>query len=192
VSLRFVAAGMILAACSFQITTSGQRPEDAADGDATVTDGSVDAPPDAEPDAPIDARICPAPPGGCTAFECAGSASCYFVCNGKQTWNTARDRCVMAGGCLATIEDTDENACIAAASQPAFPDIVWFGFRQTGNVEPAGGWGWQCGTSSFTAPNWGDFEPNDEGNDEDCGAMIANGAWLDGGCTYSARYVCEL
>jgi hypothetical protein len=57
--------------------------------------------------------------------------------------------------------------------------------------EPAGGWGWQCGSSSFVAGNWGQFEPNNQGN-EDCGAMGSGGSWADGDCGSSLRFVCEL
>jgi hypothetical protein len=190
VSLRFVVAGTLLAACGFRVST-GSGPGDTSDGslgDATVTDAAIDAPPDVL----IDARICPSPPAGCVGFMCAGSPSCYFVCNAEVEWTDARDRCSAAGACLATIDDAVEDACIRAATNPMFPDVVWFGFRQTGNIEPAGGWGWECGTSSYAAPNWGDFEPNNSGGNEDCGALGTGGAWLDGGCNSDSRFVCEI
>jgi hypothetical protein len=87
-----------------------------------------------------------------------------------------------------------------------FPDIVWFGLVQADDqANPAAGWSWQCGTSTFLAPNWGpgdnpNAEPNDndgsnppdETNRENCGALINNGAWIDGGCNTQSRFVCEL
>jgi hypothetical protein len=63
--------------------------------------------------------------------------------------------------------------------------------QASNGTEPAGGWAWQCGTSSFLAGNWGSFEPNNEGGQEDCGLMSNNGSWLDGACDTMARYVCE-
>jgi len=149
------------------------------------------------PDAAIDARICPAAPANCVAFACPSSSSCYYVCGGTMArldWGQARGRCGTAGlGCLATINDAAEQACLATATAPGFPDIVWFGFKQASSgSEPAGGWGWECGSSSFLAGNWGQFEPNDDGNGEDCGALITGGSWIDGGCSTAGRYVCEL
>lgn len=165
---------------------------DGAELDAAIVDAIVDAPDDAAADAAVDARSCPTAPAGCTAFTCAGSTSCYYVCN-AQSWTSARDRCVSADlGCLATIDSDAENTCIAGATNPTFPNVVWFGWRQSASgQEPAGGWGWECGSSSFVAGNWGDFEPNNSGGNEDCGAMAQGGAWIDGGCGTSLRFVCE-
>ena len=163
------------------------------DDGAVVAGAAIDAQADAPVDAAIDARVCPIAPRGCTGFTCAGSASCYYVCE-KEGWQPARGRCGSDGlGCLATINDAAENLCIHAATAPQFPDLVWFGWRQAANAtEPGGGWGWECGTSTFVAGNWGQFEPNDLGGHEDCGAMGAGAAWIDGTCSTPLRYVCEL
>lgn len=188
----------LLAACGFH-PSHGAPPGD----DAPVIDAPVaDAPRDAA--APVDARICPDPPSGCATFQCAGSSSCYYICGtgpggaGRRMWAGARDGCVSRGlGCLATIETDAENACIAMNITPVFPDVVWFGWVQDASgAEPAGGWGWQCGTSTYTASNWAlpvaGSEPNNGGGSEDCGAMAQGGAWIDGGCTSNLRYLCEL
>ena len=75
---------------------------------------------------------------------------------------------------------------------PVFPNLLWIGYVQAaGSAEPAGGWGWQCGTSSYVAANWGSFEPNDTGGNEDCGTVNDGGAWIDAACNTSLRYVCE-
>jgi hypothetical protein len=164
---------------------------DAAVIDAAVIDAAVDAPIDARA---IDARTCPTAPGGCTPFACAGSTSCYYLCVPAAGWTAANLRCTSAGlGCLATIGDAAENTCIAAATAPSFPNLIWFGWRQSpSGGEPSGGWGWQCGTSPFVAGNWGSGEPNNSGGNEDCGAMATGGGWIDGDCGVSFRYVCEL
>lgn len=148
--------------------------------------------PNAMPDAMIDARVCPAAPSGCTSFACAGSSSCYYVCTATD-WNQAR-KCMGTLGCIATINSAEENACITGATSPMYPDLVWFGFRQSSSgVEPAGSWSWECESSTFVAPNWGAMngEPNNQGN-EDCGYLGGDGAWFDGGCSTALRYVCEL
>ncbi|MBK7072675.1 MAG: C-type lectin domain-containing protein [Myxococcales bacterium] len=171
----------------------GALADDASAVDAAEIDAAIDAPVDAPVDAPIDARACPAPPTGCTSFTCAGSSHCYYACNAT-SWTNAESRCASNNlGCLATIDDAVENQCIHDATQPVFPNLVWFGWRQdAAGAEPAGGWGWACGDSSFVAGNWGSFEPNNQGGNEDCGAMSAGGAWIDGACNSSLRYVCEL
>lgn len=177
----------------------GFAPTSATPGDGTmmIGDGTSDATADARPlDAklPADARVCPAAPAGCVAFACTASSSCYYDCLGKQAWPNAASSCVSKGlGCIATIDDQAEQTCITTATVPMFPDIVWFGWKQApGSPEPAGGWGWQCGTSAYVAPNWGVGEPNNQGGHEDCGAMTGGGGWIDGDCSTQARYVCEI
>ena len=182
--VRWVA--VVLVGCGFQPATV------TATGDDASATGSGDARPiDARP---IDAaRVCPPPPTGCSAFACSGSGSCYYLC-AKRSWTAAASACGMQHiGCIVTINDQAEQDCIVAASNPVFPDVVWFGFVQAPNsVEPAGGWGWQCGSSTYVAPNWGSGEPNNQGGHEDCAAMTTGGGWFDADCTTQARYVCEL
>jgi Lectin C-type domain len=187
------------AACSFEPgTLGGGSAIDDARRDS-LTDGPLfDAPPDSPP---ADARICPAAPSGCTSFSCEGSSSCYYQCGtsttGKLNYNAAVGACTSQSiGCVVTINDAAENLCVHNATLPMFPSsMIWLGYKQASNgAEPAGGWSWQCGTSSFLAGNWGDpaGEPNDTNNDEDCATMIAGTAWIDADCSGTARYVCEL
>ena len=184
---RVIVTLVVLGACRFAPDGLGRDGGDGLDG--ALVDGALDAPIDAA----IDARACPAAPMGCTAFTCAGSASCYYAC-APTSWQAANTRCSTAGiGCLATIDSAAENQCITDATSPSFPGLVWFGWRQSAaGPEPAGGWGWECDSSTFVAGNWGQFEPNDEGGHEDCGALGTGGAWIDGTCSTSLRYVCEL
>ena len=174
----------LVAACKFDpapATPPGDAPADAA------SDAMADAVPDA-------LASCPEPPSGCTLFSCADSTSCYYECGRVSSYTAARDACSAQGlGCLATIDRVEENVCLATQVKPVFDSkLLYFGFRQDdGAAEPAAGWGWECGISTFVAGNWGDYEPNNVGN-EDCGLMIQDGAWIDGTCGASAVYVCEL
>jgi hypothetical protein len=181
----------VLVGCSFEHGVPVTPHDDAAGADARVIDAAIDA--------MADARVCPAAPPTCKAFQCPGSPSCYYVCgtstSGKQTYAGAIGSCTNAEvGCVVTINDQAENDCIAANTVPSFPSaLVWFGFEQSASgTEPASGWSWHCGTSAYNAPNWGSFEPNNEGGSEDCAAMTAGGAWLDVDCSGTARFVCEL
>lgn len=151
-----------------------------------LPDGGIDSAPDANTP---DARACPAPPAGCNAFRCAGSASCYYACSGSASWSTAQSYCTQVG-CLATIESQAEQECIAAATAPTSSSPVWIGAYQVTADEPAQGWTWACGTSSFT--DWGGFEPNDYAGDQDCAELANGGHWADATCGYSRRFVCEL
>lgn len=157
-----------------------------------MRDAAIDA-------TPIDARECPPPPPSCTAFSCPSSNSCYYQCgtptSDKLGWGDAQSSCEAAGlGCLVTIDNQAEQDCIAIQTMPMFPDaLVWFGFRQSpSGAEPAGGWEWACGNSNYVSPAWGEFEPNNFGGNEDCGALTNSGGWIDADCSIPARYVCEL
>ena len=134
----------------------------------------------------IDPVPCPAAPAGCTAFACPGVDHCYYRC-APRVWPSAASQCAtLSLGCLATLSDADEAACVAAAAaEPA-----WIGLRQdNGAAEPAGGWGWDCpdGTSY---PGWLPGEPDDAG-DADCGAVGASGAWIDLPCNTQHPLICE-
>jgi hypothetical protein len=190
---------VVLSACSFEHGSPARRSTDAAIVDAGVVH---DGPNDGRViDATVvmpDAKVCPQAPAGCSLFSCSGSTSCYFVCgtstSGQLSWGSARTRCTNAGiGCIVTINSQAEQECIATRTMPVYPDNVWFGLRQisTSN-EPAGGWAWECGTSTYVAPNWGGSEPNNQGGNEDCGILATGGGWNDGECDTPSRYVCEL
>ena len=89
---------VLLAACRY---------EPQLGGDASVA--PLDDAHDARPDAPPDAHVCPDAPSGCTAFACAGSSSCYYVC-GPRSFDDAAAHCTSDGlGCLVTINDAAED-----------------------------------------------------------------------------------
>jgi hypothetical protein len=192
VASNIALVGAVATACTFD---HGARPKlDAAGGgDASLDARAIDASIDAMPDA----RVCPAAPANCQLFTCGGSPSCYYVCGfplGAHDWFDARDACASSQiGCLATINDQAEQDCITLAAHPVYPDTVWFGFRQSASgSEPAGGWDWECGTSSYVSPAWGLFEPNNQGGSEDCGSLTTGGGWNDANCNDNSRYACEL
>jgi hypothetical protein len=188
-----------LAGCQMSRSLEANMPHD-ADGDGAVDpDGAmmmIDAP---------DARTlaaCPPAPAGCTLMTdaCLPVESCYFRCITNRNREDARVRCMADGlGCLVTLNDATENSCIAAALMPSTAsNRYWIGFVQTNNQqEPAGGWTWTCGPSSFTpSPPWGlpppANEPNDSGGNEDCALVVNNaGHWIDADCDDALDYVCE-
>jgi len=95
---------------------------------------------------------------------------------------------IAAGGCLVTLDDTAEDQCVRTNAGAG--DLIHVGLVQASSgPEPAGGWGWRCGASSY-GPRWRSGEPN--GSSEDCGAMDTEGNWIDVGCNEDFRFVCEV
>jgi hypothetical protein len=151
--------------------------------------GAASATPDAAHAASPDAASCPPAPAGCTLFQCAATSGCYYACEVAATWSVAQSMCAQVG-CLATVESTAEQECIAAATAPTNASPVWIGARQAdGASEPGQGWGWACGASTYG--NWGNWEPNDLAGDQDCGEMAAGGYWNDVSCGVQRRFVCK-
>ena len=153
--------------------------------DAGVAVAAPDAVRTASPDAPS----CPPAPAGCTLFQCAATSGCYYACEVAATWSVAQDICAQVG-CLATVDSTADQECIAAATAPTNASPVWIGAYQPDTAaEPNKGWTWACGASTYG--NWGNFEPNDLAGDQDCGEMAAGGYWNDVSCGVQRRFVCK-
>jgi hypothetical protein len=178
---------LLVAACSFEhgVPVVGDAHDEGSD--------SIERDAALQSDAPIDARVCPDKPG-CTVFQCASSSSCYYNCTAtKRPWQAAQDDCkTIPGACLVTINDQEEEDCIVANAMPTFPTFPWIGYHQGPTAaEPAGGWSFVCGTSTFS-PAWAPGEPDEaQGGAEDCTGMAEDG-WFDNGCAEVARYLCEL
>lgn len=194
----------LLAGCSFvhgnlPIPLDDASPvlPDAPVVDPPIVDAPIDAPPDASIDAPPDASLtvgCPPAPTGCSLFGCAGSPdSCYYYCASSRSFSAATNACQGIGqnGCLVTLNDELEDSCVRLNAGAG--GLIYIGLVQDFfGAEPAGGWGWSCGTSTY-GPNWAGNEPNNSGfGGEDCGAMNTSGGWVDVGCGETFRFVCEL
>lgn len=190
----------LFAGCSFVHGSLPPLQDDASPAlpDAPLVDaGAADAPIDASIDAPPDASLtvgCPPAPTGCSLFGCAGSAdSCYYYCTTNRSFSAATAACQNIGqnGCLVTLNDTAEDSCVRL--QAGAGGLIYIGLVQSSNgAEPAGGWGWSCGTSTY-GPNWTGSEPNNSGfGGEDCGATNTAGGWVDVGCGEMFRFVCEV
>ena len=160
-----------LAGCGFEVSTLS------VDARMTQSDAALPA--------------CPSSPANCIPFTCAASTSCYYYCPQAQRSFDAQTRCQMIpNGCLVTLDDVAEDVCVRM--NVGGTSLIHIGLIQTsGAPEPAGGWGWRCGMSTY-GPNWTGSEPNDGGGGEDCGTMTTAGGWVDVGCFESFRFVCEV
>src|SRR5688500_3887640 len=111
-----IAVLVLAAGCPYDGRSLDDAPPAVPDGPRIIDGppGEIDAVPviDARPPgAQVAARPCPAAPTGCLACSC-GTPSCYYACPPRE-WGGAQEHCQSAGvGCLATIGDDAENACI--------------------------------------------------------------------------------
>lgn len=102
----------------------------------------------------------------------------YFRTNTQMTWTNAKSAATAAGGRLAVINVSAEQAFLASVSAG---NSFWIGAFQNhaspAYTEPAGGWEWVDG-APFSYTNWATSEPNNGGS-EDNVIMNANGKWND-------------
>jgi hypothetical protein len=200
----------------------GQRPADAGVADS----GQSDCVPSAEVcnglDDDCDTIV--DPPGtcsdGCQAFVI--DARSYMFCTEAVAQGVARQRCADAEMNLTWIETPEENDALVLAlaglgvatgddgllvqigASDSDEEQAWFWVENT--VVVAGGFQfWQgAGADDGGEPvdgayqNWGDGEPNDDNDGEDCAVLSvlgdANrdpGQWDDRSCDTGAAFVCE-
>jgi hypothetical protein len=126
---------------------------------------------------------------GCDLFAYGDHG--YAVCPLPQTWDSARATCsVMFAGDLVKIDDTGENDAIVAFLQGVSDTGRWFiGLSDSASE---GDFVWTDG-SAPTFTNWGEGEPNDYGDGEDCSEIWAvyGYTWNDIGCDAIYDFICE-
>jgi hypothetical protein len=111
----------------------------------------------------------------------------YAYCPGPVDWATSRTTCMGFGGDLVKIDDQAEQDFLLAQPLPAVP-VVFIGLSDEA-VE--GTFVWVDGTApGFTA--WGEGEPNNALDGEDCGQLgVPGGTWNDIACATAGAFVCE-
>ena len=121
----------------------------------------------------------------------------YFFCTNASNWAAASDKCrVQARGNLVNIGSTAENAFVAMNRA----SDAWIGARDAA-IE--GLWRWENngvpfwrGPADGTAQlaqyeNWGNNQPDEFNNAEDCAEIYSDGSWNDQSCTVTRGFVCE-
>jgi hypothetical protein len=162
----------------------------------------VSAPAPADPEAtgtPVEPEPQPEPepePEPCPGRVFAGS--CYQFVGELVTWPVAEQRCVDAGGHLASVESFQENAFLAGwpaelGLAPGSGVGIWLGGT---DAVVDGNFQWSSNSPmGFTswAPNQPDNGPDANGVGVDCIEKRADftAAWYDRRCTELMRYVCE-
>eukprot|EP00794_Sanderia_malayensis_P009506 gene9506-biopygen7847 len=111
----------------------------------------------------------------------------------RKNWPEARQHCLDLKGDLASIRDWAENERITEfIKSTGIRESIWIGMndrRQEGTME------WSDG-SPVTFTNWYTGEPNNEGINEDCVALLSyrNGfQWYDDPCNIKIKaFICEI
>lgn len=163
---------------------------DDADGDA-VPDGLDVCPALADPDqADADAHPYACPDGagcrdrtGCTLLI-GPEQRAYLWCDGEErTWVDARDACQARGADLAVVPAAPELSWLVDAGVAG----AWLGLYQPDGSEQ---WVWTDDTTADWVA-WGEDEPNDAGDGEDCGVLRSDGLWNDAPCDTRRPFLCE-
>ncbi|KAL3836018.1 hypothetical protein ACJMK2_021471 [Sinanodonta woodiana] len=116
---------------------------------------------------------------------------CYQINEFQTTWHAARMQCQQGGGDLLSITSQSEQSYIAGRLRSKMSQVYWIGVNDHGTE---GGWRWSNGDPYFYF-NWAKGEPNDYGNGEDCGSIIAESEekyrWNDMPCNNTFGYICK-
>lgn len=130
-----------------------------------------------------------ASPSNTTCQECTllvEGDHAYYVCPQALTWDAARVHCGLFYADLVEVADQAEYDLLLA--QPLTGPAVYIGLN---DIEREGSFVWPDGSPEvFSA--WGEGEPNDALDGEDCVQIaVATALWNDIACTATGSFVCE-
>lgn len=124
-------------------------------------------------------------PEGCEAVPGRGRAT--IACNDpRRTWEGAEAFCQDWGGHLISVANEADQQRLAGYGWRM--GDLWIGYNDR---EEEGEWVWAGRASSFR--RWTNGEPNNSGNNEDCGHLWRQGwwAWNDARCAATLAFFCE-
>ena len=124
--------------------------------------------------------------------------SCYKLFTSNKTWENAKEECGKWNATLVKVESREENDFIKAKILPTNKnDNYWIGLSDSGEKNV---WMWTDGTQldSDGYENWGDDQPNNNNNKQNCVLIQIrkfdpdhNGKWHDKRCFRERKYICE-
>ena len=123
--------------------------------------------------------------------------SCYKLFTSSKTWENAKEECEEWNARLVKVESSEENDFIKKELLPAKYGNYWIGLSDSDNE---GDWMWTDGTQldSDGYKNWGDNQPKNKNNNEDCVVIRIRkfdpdhyGKWHDRPCSKERKYICE-
>ncbi|MEQ9497174.1 MAG: trypsin-like serine protease [Deltaproteobacteria bacterium] len=113
----------------------------------------------------------------------------YTICTSRRRFNDAGRHCAAQGGRLPVLTTTVANVTLGALAREWTERAFWVGATDSA-IE--GEWLWVDGSTLAYDP-WGNGEPNDAGNGEDCAQnnWRGDGVWNDANCNSRQHYACE-
>ena len=174
--------GAVAGACNYT-----PRPiDELADAGALEPDGLFvlpDAPPDAMPGAP-DAMPDAMPVACPSNYNASLDGHKYRA--GSGTWYEAVDRCENDGTHLVVVGSIVEGGFVDLLTS----GHVWIGMS---DHQQEGQFRWITDGSNVGVFGWSLGEPNDAGNNEDCGSLVPGlpPSFNDEDCDLQLAYVCE-
>ena len=129
---------------------------------------------------------------------CNGT-SCYkLVTSPKLSWGKAKEECEKCQARLVKVESHEENDFIKTELLPTHKNgSYWIGLSDSANETD---WMWTDGTQldSDGYKNWGDDQPDNNKNKQNCVAIQIRksdpdhyGKWHDRRCSHERNYICE-
>jgi len=124
--------------------------------------------------------------GSCLSGWTRSGSECYMVTYTSRNFDSARTKCLDAGGDLARLYDSSQNSYLNGKIGSTH---LWIGYN---DKRQEGKWVWSVEDTMFTY--WNPGEPNNSGN-EDCaefyGSGGSKGKWNDYPCTATRRIICK-
>ena len=129
---------------------------------------------------------------------CNGT-SCYkLVTSPTLSWGKAKEECEKCQAGLVKVESLEENDFIKTKLLPTRNNgSYWIGLSDSANEND---WMWTDGTKldSDGYKNWGDNQPDNNKNQQNCVAIQIRksdpdhyGKWHDRRCSQERKYICE-
>lgn len=109
--------------------------------------------------------------------------SCYLFTNHQRTWPDAMKYCRDQGGDLLKVTSGEENNFVKRSGKR-----WWLALRR--DTIQKGIFKWSDDTLP-TVTFWGPSEPNNNGNQEECGEVLDSGVWNDIPCHANMYTACE-
>ncbi len=124
----------------------------------------------------------------CTLLAPGGSI--FAACEGPATWGQARDICASIQGRLAQFGHKRDSDAIYRAAMDVAERDYWIGANDQAEE---GSFVWTGGEAVFNDPPWGNGQPDDAGQAEDCVTFWSSqrDRWNDDRCAREHAFVCE-